>query len=81
MERTCDEALPLAGLMLAIVERAIEGIAFVELGMITGCHDFALIEDEDLGGVANRAEAMRNDEYGFAYHELLEGVLNHLFAL
>ena len=56
--------------VLAVVERFIEGAAGVQLGVGAGGDDAALIEDEDHRGIADGAEAVRDDEHGFTDNEL-----------
>src|SRR5262245_16021227 len=58
--------------LLAVVERAIERVGRVKVGVRAGGDERAAVEDEDFRRVADRREAVRDDQHGLADHELLQ---------
>ena len=66
---------------LAVVERTVEGIRGVEVGVGAGGGDFAGFENDDQVGVADGGEAVRDDQDGFADDEALEGGLDEGLAV
>ena len=61
---------------MAVVEGAVEGIRGVEVGVRASRDDFAVIENDDRRGVADRGKTVRDDQDGFADDELLERELD-----
>src|SRR4051794_13909422 len=62
------------GVVLVVVEAGVEVGGLEELVVVAGFGDVAVLEDDDLVGVADGGEAVGDDEGGAAGHEVVEGV-------
>src|SRR5262249_1264606 len=66
--------------LLLLVQRAIVAGEVHQLAVRAALDDASLVEHEDLIGVANRGEAMRDDERGAPAHQGMEAVLDQRLA-
>src|SRR3954451_20402219 len=66
--------------VLVLVEAGVEAGQGEELFVAAGFGYVAVLEDDDLVGVADGGEAVGDDEGGAAFHEPVEGVEEEAFA-
>ena len=59
--RSAATGRELGDALLAVVEGAVEGIRGVEVGVRASRDDFAVIENDDRRGVADRGKTVRDD--------------------
>lgn len=67
--------LPADGLLFAADEVRVEAGLLNELLMLALLHDAAMVDDQDLIGVAHGFEAMRDHDDGFIPRQRLDGLL------
>ncbi len=77
LRRLCDLLLPPELAHIQIVEEALLIEQFVELAALD---DLTVVNDQDLIGVLDRADAVRYDETGSPMQQLLQRGLNQLLS-
>ena len=66
---------------LPFIQLTIKPLTLQQIAVFAGFNDAALIEDNDFVGVANRAQAVGDDQGSAAFKDPFKGLLDQKFGL
>ena len=73
--------MSLGGAGVACVQTMVIAALREELAVAAGFDELTMLHDEDVVGVANGGQAVRDDEHGLFASQLGEGLLHLLFGV